>query len=435
MLLRVLAALFFVCSGSAASLPRMGLVVVECPEEIDPSLLLEVMRDCVTETGRFEPVLLPDSSISLYDNIIPHIQSAASAGALDFLCVLTVRPLEEEPPRAVWRGDSLFESRRTTVTLSARFYTSSGDLMGTAEESSYADLETPLVPDLDGMAAGAAVRLCDGMLLRVFPVEVGFTASEGGLQDIPAGSEDGLRKGMFLSAVASASEIPVTPEGYEQLRSRGLLQVIRCDDGVSRARLLAGRLAPGGPVTAIEQGAPALLRAGWAGFPVELEEGAEQEDFSGSGLVSFVRLGVDSYRWGLCFGGSLMAGTMENLSAVGVEFRAGPRIALAAPSLALRLAAGGMVDFMIQEVAVEYLATDASSVLAGGLAEACLEYLPSSHLGLSASVGSFLGSRADSWTVQEASGQAREAADDELYFSEVALEPFWLSAGIYYLIY
>lgn len=435
MLSRFLAVLFIACSMSAASLPRMGIVVLECPGEIDPSLLLEVMRECVAETGRFEPVLLSDSSISLYGNIISDIRSAASSEALEFLCVLTVRPLEEDPPRAVWRGDSLFESRRTTVTLSARFYTSSGDLVGTAEERSWAEVETPLLPDLDGMAAGAAVRLCDGMLLRVFPVEVGFTASEGGLQDIPAGSGEGLRAGMFLSAVASASEIPATPDGYEHLRSRGLLQIVRCDEDASRARLLAGRLAPGGPVTALEQGAPALLRAGWAGFPVELEEGAEQEDFSRSGMVSFVRLGLDSYRWGFCFGGSLMAGTMENLSAVGVEFRAGPRIPLASPSLAVRLTAGGMVDFLIQEVAVGYLATDASSVLAGGLSEACLEYLPSSHLGLSASFGSFLGSRADSWTVQEASGQAREAYDDELYFSELSLEPYWFSAGIYYLIY
>lgn len=435
MLLRVLAVLPFACSVSAASIPRMGLAILDCPAGIDPSLLLEVMQECVAESGRFEPVVMPDSSVSLHDNLISDIQSLASDQSLEFLCMLTVRPPEEEPPRTSWRGDSLFESRRTTVTVSARFYTSSGDLVGTDEESAWAETEAPLVPDLDGLAAGAAARLCDGMLLRVFPVEVGFTASVGGLQDIPAGSVDGLRTGMFLSAVASASEIPVTPEGYEHLRSRGLLQVVRCDEGGSRARLLAGRLAPGGPVTAVEQGAPALLRAGWAGFPVELEEGAEQEDFSGSGMLSFVRLGLDSYRWGLCFGGSLMAGTMENLSAVGVELRAGPRIPVAAPVLALRLTAGGMVDFLVQEVAVEYLATDASSVTAGGLAEACLEYLPASHLGLSASVGSFLGLPADSWTVQEASGQAREAGDDELYFSEVALEPFWLSAGIYYLIY
>jgi hypothetical protein len=286
------------------------------------------------------------------------------------------------------------------------------------------------------MAADAAERIVDRAMLDLFPAETAFEASGEAEFSLPAGTDDGMREGMFLSLVAVAPSIPSDISQYRYLRSHGLAQVTSSGSSSSTARLLSGSLVEGGAVTAIEQGSPAFVSIGWEYAPVELVQGADTgEAFDPGQVMNRIRINVTSFRWGLCFGGALFAGAMEGLSSFGVDFQIGERLPLSAPELALRLNAGGGVDFMIQDVAADYLTSDASSVVFGGYAECGLEYLFADRLGLDASVAGYLGTDADSWTVQDEYGVNRDAQPWEVYYTEVSRKPVTIRAGAFYLIF
>jgi hypothetical protein len=431
-----LAALAGLALLAEADPPRLGIVVLESPPGIEILGAEDAVALVFEETGRFDPSILPDSLLApgTSGNLIPALMELASVSDLNVILALSIRPVEETE-RFSTTGDSLVRTVVTTVSVSGRFYSSSGTLLGAVDESASSETSLPLTADLQSLAERAASALGEKAILQVFPLEARFTAGDGSVVELPAGTVSGIHKGMYMSAVASAAEIPSTAEGYALLHSRGLLQVVSVGETSSRARLLTGNLVPGGPVTAVEHGAPASVRASWEMLPMDLEQEADSTQPDESGVLNSITIGVSSFRWGLVISGALHAGAMENLSNVGVSFELGWRIPVSAPSLALVLAAGGEVDFLVQDVVADYLVSDGTAMAGGGLGTASLEYLPSDHLGLTLSLGTFLGSNADSWTVQSESGEVREAEPSELNYSTVGFSPLRLSAGMFYLIY
>lgn len=431
-----LAALACTALLADADPPRLGIVVLESPPGIEILGVEDAVALEFEETGRFDPSILPDSLLApgSSGNLIPDLMELASVSNLNVILAISVRPVEETE-RFSTPGDSLVRTVVTTVSVSGRFYSSSGTLLGAVDESASSETSLPMTADLQSLAESAASSLGERAILEVFPLEARFTAGGGSVVELPSGTVSGIHEGMYMYAVASAAEIPTTPEGYELLHSRGLLQVVSAGETSSRARLLTGNLVPGGPVTAVEHGAPASIRVSWEVLPMDLEQEADSIQPDESGVLNSVTLGVSSFRWGLVISGALHAGAMENLSNVGVSFELGWRIPVSTPSLALVLGAGGEVDFMVQDVVADYLVSDGTAMAFGGLGNAALEYLPSDHLGLSLSLGAFLGSNADSWTVQTQSGEVREAEPSELHYSTAGFSPVRFSAGLYYLIY
>jgi hypothetical protein len=413
---------------------RIGVTVLD-PGGFEIPVLVAAAETELAGNPRFTVVDLPDSAGLTGGagnlDIMPAIASLASGDMLDVVLMLAVSSdtVGGGPAIVV---DSVTVYGTLEVTASGRFYTASGRLMGTLRET----LRRPTSQGGAGdMAAGAVAAMTGRAMLELFPAEVTFEAGTGGRHVLPSGRADGLRPGMFLELVAVTPELPLELSDYDALRSHGLAQVTRCSESSCEVTLLSGSLAPGGAVTALEQGAPASVTAGWEAAPVDLEEGAEQEGFEDSRIVSRAVVGVSTMRWGWCFGGTLFAGTTESLSSFGIGFQAGPRIALSAPGLALRLGAGAEVDFLIQDSAADYLMTDATSVAFAGLATLAVEFLPSDRIGLAVGATGALGTEADSWTVQDETGQTRQAEEDEIYYASVAPSTFRLKAGLFYLIY
>ncbi len=414
----------------------MAVVLLETSPEFDSAMIVEAAEDAAEQSARFAVVDVPDSALihAGGDNLLPAISGLAAEHSLDVILALSLgEPVSVD--RIVAGPDSTRMVTRTDVWVSGRFYTSSGQLIGSISESGFAEFPSSLPRDGSVPARDAVVRMVERAMLELFPAEVEFEAAGSGGIILPSGTESGFHKGMFVSIVAIAPSIPLTAEGFDYLHSRALAQVIEAGPGESRARLLSGGVTPGGPVTAIEHGAPAFVSIGWDGVPVELEQGAAAPSFDGSGMINRVSISVTTFRWGMCFGGTLHGGTMEDLSSFGVGFHAGPRIPLSPPETALRLTLGGEVDFMMQDVAVDYLLSDASAVTFGGFADCALEYLPFERLGFFTSARGYLGSSVDSWTVQDESGQTRSAMDAELHFTELAPSPLRFRAGMYYLIF
>lgn len=416
---------------------RFGAVILEAPASSDTAALAACAEAAAEGDGRFTVVTLPDSvrSLEMTGGFASETSALCSAFSLDVLLVLTV-PEPVSADRATFAGDSLRTSTRTELTATGRFYSSTGILTGSVSGTAAGETPPGVPPDIDALACTAVARMMDTALMELFPAEVRFTAGAGPRIDLPAGSESGITEGMFVSLVAVSPTIPDDVAQYQYLRSHGIAQVTSSGPGASSALMLSGSLAPGGSVIALERGRPASLSIGWEMAPVSLEQGADTgEPFDDSGAMNRIRIAVSTLRWGLCLGGGLHAGAMDQLSSFGVDFEAGWRLPVSAPKLAARLSAGLLADFMIQNVALDTLASNATAATFGGYAECGLEYLASDRMGLAASVLGFAGTEADSWTVQEYGGDNREAEPSEIYYTSVERDPFSIRAGAFYLIF
>jgi hypothetical protein len=428
-------------AAAFASVPKLAVVPHLIAELYPAEEMITVIETVLDRSGRFEIVQVDASTDSSGPggNLSYYLRELAASEGIDFFLLVDCSdPLERE--RTVTGGDTLTTWMTMTVDVSGRFYTSSGALIGAIRETGTAEGFVPLSPDAARIAIRASQNMAERSLLELFPIEVSFIVSSGPLYEIPEGSIAGLRRGMILSLVAKAPDgIPDSPDEYDMLRSRGLLQVTEISQSTGRGRLLAGRLVNGGQVIAVEQGTPALISMEYHAMPSPVEEVENSEQSSPlkkTILMSYVNIGGATCKWGLGFGGSLSTGTSDHVSSVGIRFTAGPRIPLRSPSVALRLSAGGETTFFMQDVRNDSLSSStATSVAFGAIAKVDLEWLFSDHLGFSAGVTGRLGSRADSWTVQDEQGYTREALPWEIYYSSIEQGIVSARAGLFYIIY
>ncbi|MCD4848672.1 MAG: hypothetical protein K8R76_10845 [Candidatus Aegiribacteria sp.] len=425
----------FMAGISSAALPRIGVVSIDSDDFAPDNSILETVRVELIRSGRFEVVDLDSVS---YLNVSPdllinRLQTIASEENLDIFLALEI-PAAEEYDRTSFRNDSLITYRTVTVNVLGRFYTSAGTLIGTIRNTVSREEMLPFVPDRYRLALTCAEQLAARSILELFPLEVTFIASDSQIFSIPIGREQGISNGMIMAAVAASSGIPEDLSEYEALRSRGLLQISDVGNTQSSARLLSGHLVNGGAVTAIEQSAPAIMYIEYnlLSMKVERGEGLEGTD---SDWSSNIRLGVETGKWGLSFGGGLRAGGLEHSSSLGVDFLVGTRIPLSSPSLGLRLSGGGEAIFLMQDVRSDTLASNSSAICVAAIADASLEYLFSNHLGIQFGISGVLGTAAENWTVQEYSGKVRDANPDEIYYTKMEHGPFNIHAGLIWMIF
>jgi len=433
--------LFAAASTLSASLPRMAVLPHLISEQYPEDEIITVIETVLERSGRFEVIHVDNSacSESLAGDLPLVLRALAADEGLElFLLIDCGDPSERE--RITNTGDSLITYKTLTVNISGRFYASSGSLIGVIRETRTSERQLPFLPDVGQIALLAARTLAERSLMELFPIEVSFTAGSGPLFEIPEGSLAGLSKGMILAVVASSREgFPTSPESYDLLRSRGILQVTEVSPSSSRGRLLSGMLATGGEVIAIEHGNPAIISLEYHLLPCEVEEyedAAQLTASAGNILMNQINIGGETCRWGLGFGGAVFAGTTDHLSSLGIRFTAGPRIPLSSPALALRLSAGGEASFLMQDVRNDtLLSSTATSVSFGGIADIDLEWLVSSHLGLSLGATGRLGSSAGKWTVQDENGYTRNAENWEVYYSSFGPGVISARAGLLYMLY
>lgn len=418
-----------------AALPKLAVISIDLDDFAPDSALIGTVAGEMERSGRFQVVDLgADTFIDTEpEAFLETLRRLAAENGIDVFMALEVL-YPEVSERTVFREDSLVTVREVTVEVLGRFYSSAGNLMGSMRESVTREGRVPFNPDVNLLARLAAEDLAEGSIMEIFPMEVTFIASGEEVFTIPLGRTSGIDNGTVMAVLAVSSGIPDDPAEYERLRSRGLLQVIDAGETSSRARLLSGRLVEGGTVTAIEQSAPAALYLEYNGTLLDVERGTglgPDESLWGSSL----RLGVETARWGLSFGGGINAGGLEHSSMIGVDLLGGIRIPLSSPELGLRLMAGGEIVFHMQDVRSLELASSATAISLAGLADVSLEYLFSSHLGLQLGVSGLLGSRASSWTVQEYTGQVRDAEPDEIYYTSMKQGPVGARLGLSYFIF
>ena len=426
--------LFLAGIGSAA-LPRIGVVSIDTDDFAPDNIILESVRAELIRSGRFEVSDL-DSAAYLNvspDSLINRLQTIASEENLDIFLALEINA-PEEYDRTVFRNDSLITYRMVTVDVLGRFYTSTGTLIGTIRNTVSREEMLPFAPDRNRLALLCAEQLAARSILELFPLEVTFTASDSQVFSIPIGREQGISNGMIMAVVAATSGIPGEISEYESLRSRGLLQISNIKNTQSSARLLSGYLVNGGTVTAIEQSAPAIVFIEYNLLSMQAEHGEGLEG-TDSDWSNNIRLGVETGKWGLSFGGGLRAGGLEHSSSLGIDLSAGTRIPLSSPSLGLRLSGGGEVIFLMQDVRSDTLTSSSSAICVAAIADASLEYLFSDHLGIQFGISGVLGTAADSWTVQEYNGRVRDANPDEIYYTKMEHGPFGFHAGLIYMIF
>ncbi|MCK4807413.1 MAG: hypothetical protein KAT09_07190, partial [Candidatus Aegiribacteria sp.] len=334
----------------------------------------------------------------------------------------------------VFRNDSLVTYRTVSVDVLGRFYSGAGNLIGTIRNTVKREEILPYSPDGYRLAFLSSEELASRAILELFPIEVTFTASDSEVFTVPMGWDQGISKGTVMAVVASSTGIPVSFSEYEQLRSRGLLQIMETRRSQSTARLISGRLIDGGTVTAIEQSAPAILFLEYCGFMMSVKPGAGLEDDNAE-WSNNVRIGIETAKWGLSFGGGVTAGGLEHSSLIGIDLQVGTRIPISSPSFGLRLTAGGELAFLMQDVRSDLLSSSATAISVAAVADATMEYLFSGHLGFQFGVSGVLGTAADSWTVREYSGNIRNAEPDELYYTELKQGPAGIHAGLMYFIF
>lgn len=431
-----LAVLIALSSAASAGLPRIGVIALDVYEGVDPLSVIEEVKAEYEGSGRFEVVdiagLVPDEITP--ESIAYSLDGISSEANLDVILALDVRPPVTDD-YTTRRNDSLINVREVSVEVSGRFYSSAGALIGTVNQRAYDERQMPYTPDAERLALRAAGDMVGRSLLELFPVEIRFTAGPGQMQELPAGTNAGIEKGMVMSVIGSSRRVPSTEEEYAMLGSRGLIQITSSRPGSSRARLLAGGLVSGGPVTAVESGNPAAVSISYEACPAPVEPGDSLEGDDETLLFNRLRIEGRTGRWGLAFGGALNAATADRISSIGVEGMLGTRVPLSAPGLGVGLYGGGGMSFAIQETAVDTLASDASGFSFGGMARVNLEALLSAHLGLEAGVTGRLYSSIDSWNVQEYGGNNRDAEESELYYTEISEAPVSFHAGLWYLIY
>ena len=432
------AALALIFAGTlSAALPRLAVVSIDFDDFAPDSLLIAEVFEELAESGRFQMVALGDDSFldTSPDSLLSSLRSLAVTSGIDiFLTLEILNPSQSD--RTVLRNDSLITYRTISVEVLGRFYSSAGILIGTINNT--VDKEDILPyhypPDTHRFAVLSARELASRSILELFPIEVTFTASDSEVFTIPAGIDHGISKGTIMAVVASSTGIPEDIYEYRHLRSRGLLQIMDSRNTHSTARLLSGLLIDGGTVTAIEQSAPAILYLEYAGFVMSSEPGAGLED-DAADWSNNVRLGIETAKWGLCFGGGVTAGGLEHSSSIGIDFQFGTRIPLNSPSLGLRLTGGGELAFHMQDVRSILLASNATAISAAAVADATMEYIFSGHLGFQLGVSGILSTSIDSWTVREYTGNVRDAESDELYYTELKQGPFGIHAGLMYFIF
>ena len=421
---------------ASAALPRIGVLALDVYEEVDAAAVVEKVEGAYVSSGRFVVVPISDlvTDELTPENIAYRLDEISSTENLDVILALDVRPpqVEEYTTR---RNDSLLDMREVSVEVSARFYSSTGALIGTVSERAFEEREIPFSPNAQSLAENALAELVERSLLELFPIEVRFTAVAGPRQELPAGTVSGVREGMVMAVIGSAQGVPSSEEEYALLGSRGLVQIVSASPDGARARMLAGHLVEGGPVTAVESGQPAAVAVSYHVCPTPIQPGESLESEDESIVVNRLRIEGRTAKWGLSFGGALNASTAEYFSAIGVEGLLGTRVPIDAPGLALGLHAGAGMSFLVQETAVDTLASDATGFSFGGMARASVEYLLTGHLGLEAGVTGRLYTSVDSWNVQEYSGRNRDAEPSELYYTEMDEAPVSFHAGVWYMIY
>jgi len=431
----ILLILLLAASTVSASLPRLAVISIDIDDfSPDEQLIAAVIAE-LASSGRFDIVDLgADAFITTTpDLLISTMTALASTNALDVFLALEVLP-EFQDDRTILHDDSQITFRTVEVTVLGRFYSSTGSLLGTIRHTISRESELPSTLDRLDMATECAVILAERSILELFPLEVSFVYDGAREFVIPIGTAQGVKNGTVMSAVASSTDIPDDPLDYSALRSRGLLQITEAGYDQSRARLISGRLVIGGTITALEQSAPAIISGGYCGSAVSVEmgEGLEEEE---PGLSNGIRFSVATAKWGLSLGGGFSAGILEHASCLGVELNAGTRLPIGSPELGFRLTGGGEVMFLMQEVRNDSISSDATAVSFNVKADASLEYLFADHLGLELGCSGILGTEAQTWTVQEYSGNIRDADPDELYYSTFRSGPFSLHAGIFYMIF
>ena len=431
----VLVLLVLTASSISASLPRIAVVSIDADDFSPDGRMISSVIDELESSGRFVVVDLGEAAFidTTPDSLLSVMGSTAAENALDIFLALEVLP-DEQDERTVFRGDSLTTFRMVEVTVLGRFYSSAGTLLGTIRHTETREGEIPFIPDRFDLARSCAVILAERSVLELFPLEVTFVYEGGRRFSVPIGTVSGIRSGTVMSVVASSTVMPTDPDDYQELRSRGLLQIIDAGPNESSARLLSGRLVMGGSVTALEQSAPAVLTGGYVGSAVSVELG-EDLDMEEPGISSGIRFAAATGRWGLSLGGGFTAGILEHASCLGVDLAAGTRIPIGSPQLGLRLTGGGEVFFLMQDVRSDTLRSDATAVVVNGRIDADLEYLFSDHLGIELGCTGILGTEAGSWTVQEYTGRIRDANPDELYYTKLRWGPVSFHAGIFYLVF
>jgi len=420
----------------AAALPRLAVVTIDSDEPAPDREMIDAVAHELASSGRFDVVDLGGSAFiqAPPDSLFPALRSLAAGSGLDMFLALELLEARETD-RTFFRGDSLVTLRSVEVTLLGRFHSSTGTLIGTITQTRSAEEELPFSPDVGSLAVSAAVDLAGRCILELFPLEVSFTAGSGRLFEIPIGTLQGVDGGTVMSVVAASAEIPSDPSGYEYLRSRGLLQILRAGSTSSTARLLSGRLVPGGPVTALEQSAPALVSACYRGGVIETVAGTGLEAGEEPSWDDGIRLGVATGKWGFALGGGISASILERASILGVDLGVGFRLPLSSPALGLRLSGGAQVLFLTQDVRSDTLSSSATAAAVNGIADVSAEWLFADHLGMEIGIGAVIGSAAETWTVQEYTGRVRDANPDELYYTSLREGPVSLRAGLFYLAF
>ena len=429
------AVLLILSSPVTAALPRLAVISIDVDDFAPDSALISAVMERMEATGRFEVVDL-DSMAFISSSPAAFLETlrtiAADNGINVFMALELLYP--EVNDRTVFRNDSLVNIREVSVEALARFYSSAGNLIGSMRNSVSRESRLPFQPDEGRMAVLAAEELAEMSILEIFPMEATFTASGGEVFTIPLGTDNGIEEGSVMAVLAVASGIPGDLSEYENLRSRGLLQVMDAGRTSSRARLLSGHLVEGGTVTAIEQSAPAMIFLEYSGSLLAVERGSglgPDDDVWSNRL----RLGVETARWGFSFGGGITAGGLEHSSIIGVDLMAGTRIPLRSPRFGLRLTAGGEMAFHMQDVRSIEISSNATAISVTALADATLEYLFSGHLGLQMGVTGLLGTSASSWTVQEYTGEVRDAEPWEIYYTSLKQGPLGAHMGLVYFIF
>ncbi len=418
----------------SASLPRMAVLSIDMDDFAPDSAVLHVVSQRLEESGRFQMVDLGEAAyLPITGSFLDSLRTIAAEYSVDvFMALELLHP--EVNDRTVMRQDSLVTVRVVSVEALGRFYSSTGSLIENLRGTATREGRLPLEPDTHRLAMQAAEGLAERSLLEVFPMEVTFEAGDREVFTIPMGTANGIDRGTVMAVVAVSSGIPDDPSEYRWLRSRGLLQVMDTGRTSSTARLLSGRLVEGGTVTAVEQSAPAVIFLEYSGAMQSVERGTglgPDEDLWANRL----RLGVETAKWGFSFGGGIVAGGLEHSSLVGVDLMAGARLPLRSPSLGLRLTGGAEMAFHMQDVRSVNIISNATAISVAALADVTLEYLFSDHLGLQLGVTGLYGSSAQSWTVQEYTGNVRDAEPDEIYYTSLEQGPVSAHVGVMYFIF
>ena len=418
--------------SSELNRPRIAVFPRSDQGELPPEWIINRISEKLSESGRFEVVFpFSDSEVDYENFNLSELLEIAPELNLDLYVSIAV-PGSITIDRTEIEGDTVVTYRKIAVSIRAWYFSGGGSTMGRFERYLSDEIRMPGTPDETYLLESVADELVLASLQEIFPVEVHFEASGGNLQHIQAGTEVGLERGMVLSLVARSTSLPTDPEEYEAIRSHGILQITDIGREQSIGRLISGYLVPGGDIIAVEHGRPALVSIGYGIIPFEIDPG---EDENRHRLLNTIEIDVATFRWGMNFGGKATYGLAEHLSTLGISFYCGPRFPLKTPSMALRLSGGLDFVFLMQEVRSVYLISNANTVTFGGSLGASLEILPSDHFGLLVSAGGYLGTKADSWNVQDINGNNRDALPYEIYFTEFKRSPFVFKAGLFYLIY